>query len=1075
MMCQNNNYLMCYSCWNEQVLLHHGTTDHHHQMILSARIDAVDTAVESQMNFLSLLARVCRTESLMHPDAVSLVFQLKSFLSGYGVEVGEDTTAMSMSMSMSPLTRSIVFPFPSGMTQRDGDGNRNTSSRGMINGWFLLRRSTVDTLLSACGHLVGLHASGGGSASVEKDRIDSLFLRGTHLVCETILLSDIAGDRGDVIAASFSDHDGLLDHTQHSIRGLLHLVLMTPRTLLHKLNTGFHLNTAQTLIGSLQLSIDASPTDDPHRMFDFLSRQLDSICAQHLTHQLRTHGAMDLLPCMEAFFCIDPRDSCATEETFAIMDPTLKNDSQLFIQELLHRMVAQGDAYPRIAALSLAYAMHLTAISLYASSKQLLLSVQQGPSIVPSTNAVRVEMATIMCSAALSHQIVYSYSALVQQHSLVTARHLTGLIDELAGMFRKYQISWQTQSMHGPTDNKPASSCVLMHMGFAHRAYQSVMRLLLHRIVAEASVAGPPSPSSGDAAAAAAGHQTMVAEAELQHLRSCLQTMLLSGHWEVGKQLANAYLDRYRSLNNESAPPSPSPSLAVGGTSSPPVRPPTVAAGISNSGSPTAASFHHSSNPPSRQAALKAELTRMMDEFQSKINHDGSLRLPGQYYALRLVSHQPWQHVISEQSLRVLRDLPHLQCDLQCLEHPYSFAMPSSSYQTTATGGGVVVVYQYWIILHFDATSYTSCAEHYNNISKQEERRLSNDFSGVGSTQWQDLSSPIAYHSIQRQLSVAFPEFMMLSSHHMLESYLTRGVPSSSSSTAALSINYMQLYEALPADLCDDIHLDKVIDAIDPIEDDQSASHAADDDAEDSDGGSEQDPSLEAKDDQPLLLPIDPLDDLLSSQCYQSPDSAGPVKYYVYAIFSEEEFDRRNHQLQQSEGGGAMMLSPDRYINRFSLEVSRDCIHYYSHLGSKGTHARLMNRDTNIERSILNASSINPVNIAINTCNSSRSIVDSILETLYYYFVSVRLALKALRKLSEFSVTELANEPQQACTNSSSVFFGVFTILCNVLETPAASCINLFCMESMVGNPPSLPCFASPSLCDCLQTDHVTS
>jgi hypothetical protein len=925
----------------------------------------------------------------------------------------------------------------------------------MIIGWFLLRRSTVDTLLSACCHLIGLHASGGGRTSVEEDRIDSLFLRSTHLVCETILLSDIAGDRGDVIAASFSDDDGLLEHTQHSIRGLFHLVLMTPRTLLHKLNTGFHLNTAQTLIGSLQHSIDASPADESHRMFNFLSRQLDSICAQHLTHQLRTHEAMDLLPCMEAFFCIDPRDSCATEETFATMDPTLKNDSQLFIQELLHRMVAHGDAYPRIAAFSLAYSMHLTAISLYASSKQLVLSVQQqGSSIVPSTNAVRVEMANIMCSAALSHQIMYSYSALVQRHSLATARHLTGLIDELTEMFRKYQISWQTQSMHVPTD-KPVSSCVLMHMGFAHRAYQSVMRLLLHRIVAEASVAGPPSSSSGGiAAAVAVGHQTRVAEAELQHLRSCLQTMLLSGHWEVGKQLASAYLDRYRSLNNDSAPPSPSPSLAVGGTSSSPVRPPTVTAGISNSGSPTAASFHHSSHPLSRQAALKAELTRMMDEFQSKINHDGSLRLPGQYYALRLVSHQPWQHVISEQAVRVLRGLPHLQCDLQLLEQPYSFSMPSSSYQTTATDGGGGVVYQYWMILHFDATSYTSCAEHYDNISKQEERRLSNDFSGVDSTQWQDLSSPIAYHSIQRQLSVAFPEFMMLSSHHMLESYLTRGPSSSSSSssTAALSINYMQLYEAIPANLCDDIHLDRVIDAIDPIEDDQSASHTADDDAEDSDGCSEQDPSLEAKDDQPSLLPIDPLDDLLSSQCYQSPDSAGPVKYYVYAIFSEEEFDRnhRDHQLQQSEGGGAMMLSPDRYINRFSLEVGRDCAHYFPHLGSKGTHGRLSNKDTNMECSILNVSSINPVNIAINTCNSSRSIVDCILETLYYYFVSIRLALNALRKLNEFSVTELANEPQHACTNSSSVFFGVFTMLCNVLETPAASCINLSCMESMV-------------------------
>ena len=63
-------------CWNEQVLLHDDPD--HHQMILRARVDAVETVVESQMGFLSLLARVCRTESLMHPAAMTHFCQSES-------------------------------------------------------------------------------------------------------------------------------------------------------------------------------------------------------------------------------------------------------------------------------------------------------------------------------------------------------------------------------------------------------------------------------------------------------------------------------------------------------------------------------------------------------------------------------------------------------------------------------------------------------------------------------------------------------------------------------------------------------------------------------------------------------------------------------------------------------------------------------------------------------------------------------------------------------------------------------------------------------------------------------------
>ena len=121
-------------------------------------------------------------------------------------------------------------------------------------------------------------------------------------------------------------------------------------------------------------------------------------------------------------------------------------------------------------------------------------SVQPGPSTFPPTNARRVEMGTIMCSAALSHQIMYAFGAVVvQRHSLVATRQLAGLVDELAEMFHKYQMfSWQTRQsmMHGSTTDEAAvPSCVVMHMGFAHRAYQSVMRLVLYRIEAEASTA----------------------------------------------------------------------------------------------------------------------------------------------------------------------------------------------------------------------------------------------------------------------------------------------------------------------------------------------------------------------------------------------------------------------------------------------------------------------------------------------------------------------------------------------------------------------------------------------------------
>ena len=69
---------------------------------------------------------------------------------------------------------------------------------------------------------------------------------------------------------------------------------------------------------------------------------------------------------------------------------------------------------------------------------------------------------------------------------------------------------------------------------------------------------------------------------------------------------------------------------------------------------------------------------------------------------------------------------------------------------------------------------------------------------------------------------------------------------------------------------------------------------------------------------------------------------------------------------------------------------------------------------------------------------------------LYYFAVVLRRTLGSLRKLNEFSRTELAKEPMGDVVSSDSIFAGAFTLLSNLLTVPGVSCIGFSNMKSIV-------------------------
>jgi hypothetical protein len=58
--------------------------------------------------------------------------------------------------------------------------------------------------------------------------------------------------------------------------------------------------------------------------------------------------------------------------------------------------------------------------------------------------------------------------------------------------------------------------------------------------------------------------------------------------------------------------------------------------------------------------------------------------------------------------------------------------------------------------------------------------------------------------------------------------------------------------------------------------------------------------------------------------------------------------------------------------------------------------------------------------------------------------------IKSIGKIVELSLSDLMNEPKYSICSSDTIFFGIFSSLRDILQSPNMSCIGLINAESIV-------------------------
>jgi hypothetical protein len=323
-------------------------------------------------------------------------------------------------------------------------------------------------------------------------------------------------------------------------------------------------------------------------------------------------------------------------------------------------------------------------------------------------------------------------------------------------------------------------------------------------VTKHATVTAAPVP--GPATQSALSEASKRLETEILQLRHCLQWLLRSGQWETGLEIATTYLDRYKqaslaakraeaaSAQAQQAVLTPGPNSVVTPTKavvsvSTPKRDNFSGSPMRTPFSPQASqqtlafSFDAWQSSPDRRAltpkgasgglvspsgvastaeshvkryeTLKLELARVIDTMQSRINSDDVLRQFPQYYALMFVSDRPWEAHTGDDMLTAA--LRHIDTDrLRNFSASWLHSRSANSPRNTASGADgdnqsdSTGLYEYWLVLKFDATSYPICADFYDDLLFEDQQRRSAGESGVGA----DLSllSPISYHNLQAQV-----------------------------------------------------------------------------------------------------------------------------------------------------------------------------------------------------------------------------------------------------------------------------------------------------------------------------------
>ena len=468
---------------------------------------------------------------------------------------------------------------------------------------------------------------------------------------------------------------------------------------------------------------------------------------------------------------------------------------QLIAQEVLSLSSASTALPASLAHFQREYAMHLSSLKFLLCARNTLTNGDPLLSRAGMQQQLfRSMFEKTLLSSSVANMLVYGLqymncgggirndlTSAAQSVSSTSAR-LLSMVELLAHTFSTKPQSGSTQVGFGQS-----SSELLSVFGCSFKAFHDVLRMLILHHRHSHTPINSAAPAGVASATAAASEASKRLETEISQLRHCLQWMLRSGQWETGINVARVYLEKFKAekatpskpVMYEREPPclnSPTKTLIPMGSSkdsfgsplrSPMQSPFSPAARkhftFLNTDVPTPDSRFAESSAPmrllssspgkplpvtshtKRHETIKSELSRVLDTMQSRINSDGDLRLFSQYYAVLFVSDRPWEALSGDETLSAA--LKHIRTDrLENFSASWLHVRQASSDATSALTG----LFEYWVVMKFDSTSYPVCADFYDDILAQEaQRRAEGDRLVSGDL---SLQSPISYHNIQAQV-----------------------------------------------------------------------------------------------------------------------------------------------------------------------------------------------------------------------------------------------------------------------------------------------------------------------------------
>lgn len=471
--------------------------------------------------------------------------------------------------------------------------------------------------------------------------------------------------------------------------------------------------------------------------------------------------------------------------------------------DFLRSFNADWKLQPSLAFLQREFSLHMTSSKLLICARHALAN--EDPLLLHSPAQyplLRSMFEKTLLGSALSNTLIFGLRFMRSSGDAVQAcqplsdtnDNLLFVVGQLAEIFRSKPDASTAKAGQN-------SSELLSVFGCSFKAYHDLLHLIIHRQQYSGELTVPTASASP---ALTTSEVSRRLELEIYQLRHCLQGLLRSGQWEVGVEVAQLYLEKYKIVSAlpfvppPPPPPPPQPLSAPARTPAtpssaspltlPPMSPTKSLISIGSSknqvGTPQRAPFspvaqqqsftfddHRglssaasspvpTTNPTASIAkridAIKAELARVLDTLDSRIKSNGDLRLFPHFYALRFVSDTPWE--ASTQDETIMRALGHIREEgYQCTSAWMHVSATTGDGQPAPAGQlRQSSVYEYWLLMKFDASSFPVCADFYDDILALDEQRvqdaqrgvLGSDRSGSGFS----LVSPIAYHNIQAQV-----------------------------------------------------------------------------------------------------------------------------------------------------------------------------------------------------------------------------------------------------------------------------------------------------------------------------------